>query len=115
MSEASTPTPHPAHETPPISEQQVRQVAQLSRLQLTPAQVQDYTRQLAEILGYVRKLDELDLADVEPLYHPGDQHSVTREDQVGPTLSPEQAMQNAPSRSGPFFRVPRVLGDGGGA
>ena len=107
----STPAATPAT----ITTEQVRQVARLSRLRLTDEQVTDFTQQLGAILGYVQKLDELDLDGVEPLYHPGDQHSVTRDDTPGPALSVDEALSNAPDRAGDFFKVPRVLGDGGGA
>ncbi len=105
----------PSPAPPVITADDVRQVAKLSRLRLDDSQVQHFTDQLGAILAYVRKLDELDLDGVEPLYQPGDQRSVTREDIPGPTLSVEEALANAPGRAGDYFRVPRVLGDGGGA
>ena len=114
MASPPPPSPPPASGAA-ITAEQVRQVAKLSRLSLSPDQVDDYARQLSAILDYVQKLNELDLDGVEPLYHPGDRHSVTRDDQPGPSLDTAEALQNAPDRCGPFFRVPRVLGESGGA
>jgi Asp-tRNA(Asn)/Glu-tRNA(Gln) amidotransferase C subunit len=38
-----------------------------------------------------------------------------RPDELGPMLSPDQALANAPARDGNFFQVPRIVpGPGGG-
>ncbi len=98
-----------------ISEADVRRVAVLSRLELTDEQVRAYTVQLAHVLEHIHKLNELDVTDVEPMAHAMDMSNVLREDIVGPTLPVEQVLANAPQQAEPFFRVPKVLGDGGGA
>jgi aspartyl-tRNA(Asn)/glutamyl-tRNA(Gln) amidotransferase subunit C len=67
------------------------------------------------VLEHVGKLSRLDLEEVEPLAHPLDLVNRLAEDEVGPALDPEQVLMNAPQREGPFFAVPKVLDDGGGA
>ncbi|MBB6428497.1 Asp-tRNA(Asn)/Glu-tRNA(Gln) amidotransferase subunit GatC [Algisphaera agarilytica] len=99
----------------PITEDDVRQVAKLSRLALSDDDIKHFTGQLAAVLDYVGKLNELDVEGVEPLFHPSDHHSVTREDIEQPGLAPDDALANAPARQDNFFKVPKVLGDGGGA
>lgn len=99
----------------PITEDDVRQVAKLSRLRLSDDEVTHFTGQLAAVLDYVGKLNELDVEGVEPLYHASDHHSVTRQDTEQPGLTPDEALANAPGRQDDFFKVPKVLGDGGGA
>lgn len=99
----------------PITEDDVRQVAKLSRLDLSDSEITRFTGQLAAVLEYVGKLNELDVEGVEPLFHASDHHSVMREDVAVPGLTPDEAMANAPGRQENFFKVPKVLGDGGGA
>ncbi len=99
----------------PITQDDVRQVARLSRLRLSEAQVAHFTDQLAAVLEYVGKLDELDLAGVEPLAHASDQASVMRDDVERPGLPPDVLLGSAPDRQDDFFKVPRVLGEGAGA
>jgi len=99
----------------PITEDDVRQVAKLSRLRLSDQEVTHFTGKLAAVLEYVSKLDELDVEGVEPLFHTADAHSVMREDVERPGLTPDEALANAPGRQDDFFKVPKVLGDGGGA
>ena len=99
----------------PITEADVRQVAKLSRLRLSDEQVHHFTGQLAAILDHVSQLDGLDVDGVEPLAHAADRHSVMRDDVERAGLPLESALANAPDRQDPFFGVPKVLGDGGGA
>ena len=98
----------------PITEADVRHVAKLSRLNLTDEQVAHYTEQLADVLGYMDKLAELDLDGVEPLAHPTELTNALREDVATNPISTDAALMNAPASDPPFFKVPKVLGDGGG-
>jgi len=98
-----------------ISEDQVRHVARLSRLELTDEQVGHFTTQLSAILDYVSKLEELDVDDVEPMAHALDVTNVLRPDEVIPPMPLDEALANAPDKSPPFFKVPKVLGDDSGA
>lgn len=109
----SAPNPHDRPE--PLSAEAVRKVAALSRLALTDAEVLQYQTQLGTVLTYIERLRELDLAGVEPLAHVGELVNRLRDDTPGPTLGNEQAMALAPESLGAFYKVPKVLGDGGGA
>ncbi|MFA5865261.1 MAG: Asp-tRNA(Asn)/Glu-tRNA(Gln) amidotransferase subunit GatC [Phycisphaerae bacterium] len=97
--------------TDAITEQEVRHVAKLSRLKLTDEQVRQFTRQMSDILAYVKKLNELDTANVKPTAHAAPLRNVFREDKAAAGMGVEKVLQNAPDRDGPFFKVPRVLAD----
>ena len=98
-----------------IDETQVRKVAKLARLELTEAEVDEFTGQLSAILDYVEKMDELDTTEVEPLAHCLPISNVFRQDCVKDSLGTEQALANAPQRDGEFFKVPKILDDSSGA
>lgn len=98
-----------------IEESQVRKVAKLARLQLTDAEVGEFTGQLSAILGYVEKMNELDTENVEPLAHCLSISNVFRQDRVEESLGTEKALANAPQRDGGFFKVPKILDDSSGA
>jgi len=98
-----------------IDAAQVRHIAKLSRLKLTPAEVQLFAGQLAAILDYVRQLESVDTQGVAPLAHPLPLTNVVREDEPGMPLDGEQALANAPQREGRFFKVPAVLDPSAGA
>jgi aspartyl-tRNA(Asn)/glutamyl-tRNA(Gln) amidotransferase subunit C len=94
-----------------IDRQQVRKVAKLARLDLTEAEIEEFTGQLGAILEYVEKMNELDTAAVEPLAHCLPIHSVFRADEVRESLGTERTLANAPQRDGSFFKVPKILED----
>jgi len=93
----------------PITEQQVRHVAMLSRLKLSDSDVSHFAQQLSSIVDYVSMLQELDVEGVEPMAHGADVANVLREDEPGDELTPDAALANAPQRDENFFRVPKVL------
>ena len=98
-----------------IDADQVRKVAKLARLELTDAEVGQFTDQLGAILEYVEKMDELETAEVEPLAHCLPIHNVFREDIIQPSLGTERVLENAPACDAPFFKVPKILDDNSGA
>jgi aspartyl-tRNA(Asn)/glutamyl-tRNA(Gln) amidotransferase subunit C len=92
-----------------IGPEEVRELATLARLQLSEDEVVRMTGDLAAILEYVDALRALDTADVEPMTHAVPFDCPLRADRVGPSLSLEEALANAPRREGSFFEVPRIV------
>ena len=92
-----------------IEPDQVRRIARLARINLTPDELEQFANQLSDILNYVDQLSELNTQDVEPTTHPLKISNVFRQDQIGQSLSNEQALANAPCTHGDFFAVPKVL------
>lgn len=87
----------------------VKYVAHLARLQLTPEEERKFGEQLGQVLGYVEKLKELDVSDVEPTAHAMPLVNVTRPDVVRPSLAHEDAMRNAPAKANGLFIVPKIV------
>ncbi|MHC4186069.1 MAG: Asp-tRNA(Asn)/Glu-tRNA(Gln) amidotransferase subunit GatC [Planctomycetota bacterium] len=98
-----------------IDSEQVRKVAKLSRLELTEAEVEEFSGQLSAILEYMEKMNELDTAGVEPLAHCLPVSNVFRNDAVKESLGTDKALANAPDKDGEFFKVPKILDDSSGA
>lgn len=92
-----------------LSEQEVRHIALLSRLQLTDDEVKLYREQLTKILDYVEKLKKLDTTGVEPMISASVQGNVFRADEPRPSLPREAAFESAPSHDDEYFRVPPVI------
>ena len=92
-----------------LTPEQVRWVARLARLELSPAELETLTPQLVEILAYVAQLQQVNTEGVEPLAHALDVANVFRPDEPGPSLSASEALANAPRRQEDFFAVPAVL------
>ncbi len=92
-----------------ISLDQVDYVAILGRLALAPDEKNKFMSQLDDILKYMDMLEEVQTDQVEPMTGPVELYTPLREDLVKPSLSIENALTNAPARSGTSFRVPKVI------
>ena len=91
------------------AELDVKYVAHLARLALTPEEEKKLGAQLGNILGYIEKLRELDVSNVEPTAHAVPMVNVTRADEIQPSLPHEDALRNAPRQAGGLFIVPKVV------
>ncbi len=96
-----------------LTDDDVRKLALLARLDLSEAEVSKVRPQLDGILGFVQKLSQLDTKGVEPMTTALDVDNRSREDKLTPGLSREQALANAPSHDSECFLVPPVLGSAG--
>ena len=97
-----------------LSLEEVRRIAALARLRLSPEEERTFAEQLSAVLAHVDQLKELDVSGVEPMTHAlaalGAQDApVLRADEVGESLAPGEALANAPAREGTFFKVPRII------
>jgi aspartyl-tRNA(Asn)/glutamyl-tRNA(Gln) amidotransferase subunit C len=87
----------------------VKYVAHLARLALSPAEEEKIGGQLTHILGYIEKLNELDVSGVEPTAHAVPLINVTRPDEIRPSLPTDQALRNAPAKANGLFLVPKIV------
>lgn len=92
-----------------VDEALVQKLATLSRLDLDPEEVREMGGHLQRILGFLEVLGELDLGDAAPTRHGSGETSPLREDVPRPSLSRDEALENAPEPFAGHFRVPRVL------
>jgi aspartyl-tRNA(Asn)/glutamyl-tRNA(Gln) amidotransferase subunit C len=89
----------------------VEKAAGLARIALTSEEVERFTGQLSVVLQAVERLKDVDTEKVSPTASVLPVSNVTREDEIRPGLSLEEALANAPrgGRDGEFFRVQPVL------
>ncbi len=94
-----------------LSLDEVRRIARLARLRLSPEEEVAFAGQLSAILDHVAQLGELDVSQVEPMTHAlaAGEAVALRADQPLPCLDPAAALANAPAREGTCFKVPRII------
>ena len=92
-----------------IDKKTVEQVAHLARIELQPAELEKLSLQLHDILDFIDKLSVLDTAQVKPASHILPISNVLREDKPHICLTPDKALENAPSKNGNFFSVPKII------
>ena len=93
----------------PISEQSVRHLAHLARLDLSDAEIASHAHDLDAIVGYVAQLAEVDTTGVEPIANVAGLINVARADVPTSMLPTALALGNAFSHSDSAFLVPKVV------
>lgn len=94
-----------------ITRDEVAHLADLARIDLDDAELDQLAPQLSVILESVASINQVASADVTPMSHPLPMTNVFREDVVTPGLTAEQALAAAPAVEQQRFAVPRILGD----
>jgi len=86
----------------------VTYVADLARLRLSPEEIATFQKQLGDVLGYVSQLQEVDVSHISLL---GDANlkNRLRADELKPSLSPTEALANAPRQDNNLFVVPKMV------
>ncbi|HVE12947.1 MAG TPA: Asp-tRNA(Asn)/Glu-tRNA(Gln) amidotransferase subunit GatC [Elusimicrobiota bacterium] len=92
-----------------ITEEDVRRIARLARLTLSPEEIRTYRGQLVRILEHMEELKRLDTARVEPTAHALGLKNVLREDEARPYPDRAGLLAAAPAADGPYFKVPKVI------
>jgi aspartyl-tRNA(Asn)/glutamyl-tRNA(Gln) amidotransferase subunit C len=88
---------------------EVRHVAELAKLALTEAEIEEYTQQLSAILDYADRLRAVDTSNVPPTPYVLPLKNVMRDDETAPCLTNAEALANAPDSEDGFFRVRAVF------
>jgi aspartyl-tRNA(Asn)/glutamyl-tRNA(Gln) amidotransferase subunit C len=87
----------------------VQYVARLARIALTAEEDEKFGAQLSHVLGYIEKLNQLDVSAIEATAHAVPLVNVVRRDQVQPSLTNEEALRNAPAKANGLFLVPKIV------
>jgi aspartyl-tRNA(Asn)/glutamyl-tRNA(Gln) amidotransferase subunit C len=95
----------------PIDRAQVRHVARLARLALSPEEEERFAAQLGHVLEYIERLAQVDVSGVSPLSFAGDTAAglPLRADETRPCLLREKVLAQAPQHDGQAFVVPRII------
>jgi aspartyl-tRNA(Asn)/glutamyl-tRNA(Gln) amidotransferase subunit C len=92
-----------------ITKEDLKLIATLARLELSPEEEDLLTHQLDKIFQYMEKLDQLDTTTVEPLTQVGEITNAFREDRVVNRPATDSLLSNAPAREQNFIKVPKII------
>jgi len=90
-----------------ISEEEVKHLAELARIELSNREIASLRIQVNEILDYFRKIDEVDTHNIQPTYHVQDIVNVFREDKPE-TPEPDELLKNVPIKKDRYIKAPRI-------
>jgi aspartyl-tRNA(Asn)/glutamyl-tRNA(Gln) amidotransferase subunit C len=96
---------------PTITRDEVSHLADLARIELSDAELDQLAPQLTVILESIASIQGVAGDDVPPTSHPLPLTNVFRDDVVAPCLTPEEALAGAPEVEQQRFKVPRILGE----
>lgn len=94
-----------------ITREEVAHLADLARIELADAELDQLAPQLTVILESIASIAEVAAADIPPTSHAIEMSNVFRDDVVRPSLSADEALSGAPATEQQRFSVPRILGD----
>ncbi|MDR1358322.1 MAG: Asp-tRNA(Asn)/Glu-tRNA(Gln) amidotransferase subunit GatC [Coriobacteriales bacterium] len=98
-----------------VTHKALREIASTARIGLADDEIEKTCFDLNLIIDSLEPITRYDLEGVEPTFHPiAGLTNVMREDVERPGLTQEEALANAPATQNGQFRIPPILGDGGG-
>ena len=92
-----------------MEEKEVRKIADLAKIALRDEEILQLRDQFAAILGYIQKIDELDLGATEPASHPFNITNVFRADETASSMGVSSLLGIAPQSSKEMLRVPKII------
>ena len=92
-----------------LTHEEVHHIALLARVGLTEAEVEKMSEQLSNILENFEILQQVDTTNVPPTAQSIALKNVMREDELAPSLTPDEVLANAPQKEDNFFRVRAIL------
>lgn len=96
----------------PITIEEVRRIAGLAHLALSPEETERMTRELGSILAYVRQLEAIDVTGIPPTAHVQLEKMPQRPDEIHESLPHDLALAEAPRVAQDGFAVPAFVDEG---
>lgn len=93
-----------------LNKETIKHLTRLCRIDCTEEEQESILKDLKRILNYIEQLQEIDTENVPPCNHVlEDIVNVMRDDEIGPVLSRDVFLANAPAHIGGMIRVPPVI------
>ncbi|BBF45425.1 aspartyl-tRNA(Asn) amidotransferase subunit C [Lachnospiraceae bacterium KM106-2] len=92
-----------------ITDETIKYVSALAKLELTKEEAANAKKDLESILNYMDIMNELDTSGVEPMSHAFPLINVFREDEVQNEADRENLLKNAPVQKDGCFVVPKTV------
>tara|TARA_S200000501_G_scaffold117066_1_gene109953 strand:- start:370 stop:663 length:294 start_codon:yes stop_codon:yes gene_type:complete len=94
-----------------ISNDEVKKVAQLARLELNESEIQHHAEQLEKILDYINQLEKINTDNIQCTTRAIEVVNVFRKDEKKEYENSEELLDLAPSRENKFFKVPKIINE----
>jgi len=92
-----------------ITNEEVKKVAHLARLELNEDEINNHAEQLEKILEYIKQLEKIDTEDVACTTRAIEVTNVFRKDQQKSSDCIDELLELGPSREDQYFKVPKII------
>ena len=92
-----------------ISDDEIIHIAKLARLKITDDELNEYKKNLQEIVDFADTINSVNTDDVGEMISVNENYNVFRKDEIRPSLKREELLKNAPSQDEGMFRIPKVI------
>ena len=92
-----------------VSKEEILHIAKLSDLKIDETEIDEYAKNLEEILDFMKVLDSVNTDNVEESIGTLNNVNVFRKDEVKEFEDKEALLQNAPEQENSMFRIPKVI------
>ena len=94
-----------------ITQDEVKKVAHLARLELNENEINNHAEQLEKILEYIKQLEMIDTNDVPCTTRAIEVTNVFRKDLKKNFDGTEEILELGPSREDQYFKVPKIINE----
>lgn len=92
-----------------ISKEELLHIAKLSDLEIKENEIDEYLKNLEDILNYTETIDKIDVRKLDETIGATEDYNVFRKDEVKQFDNIEQMMENGPEVDRNMFKIPKVL------
>jgi len=92
-----------------ITLKMIDHLAHLSRLDFDADKKEGIQHDLSRMVGFIKKLQEVNTEGIEPLVFMSDVKNVWRKDEIKGSINRDEALANSPAKDNVYFKVPTVI------
>ena len=92
-----------------ISKEELLHIAKLSDLEIKENEIEEYLKNLEDILNYTEAIDKIDVSKLDETIGATEDYNVFRKDEVKQFDNIDQMMENGPEVDRNMFKIPKVL------
>lgn len=92
-----------------ISKEELLHIAKLSDLEIKENEVEEYLKNLEDILNYTETIDKIDVSKLDETIGATEDYNVFRKDEVKQFDNIDKMMENGPEVDRNMFKIPKVL------
>ena len=94
-----------------ITQEEVKKVAHLARLELNKNEINNHAEQLEKILDYIKQLEKIDTDDIPCTTRAIEVINVFRKDEKKNFDCNEELLDLGPAREDKYFKVPKIINE----